>query len=321
MPNFSILEDFEKLKKFESLGVRFKTLSSIKHDGRDYTIPSISIGAEDKTLPTFGLFGGVHGLERIGCQVIISFFNTLLEQASWDKNLRESLKTFRIVSIPIVNPVGVAHFTRSNGNNVDLMRNAPIDAEGAVYPLASGHRVSPLLPWYRGELGVIEKESETLIQFVEDEMFQSNVSIALDVHSGFGMKDQIWYPYAGSTKKFPREDEALKLKELLDRTYPNHIYKYEAQSVNYLNHGDLWDYIFGLHEEKAKGFFLPLTLELGSWSWVKKNPSQLFSKLGLYHPMKEHRQARTMRRHILLLDFLIKALRNTEAWVKTDLNR
>ena len=25
-------------------------------------------------------------------------------------------------------------------------------------------------------------------------------------------------------------------------------------------------------------FFLPLTLEMGSWIWVKKNPRQLFSR-------------------------------------------
>lgn len=316
MANYSILEDLEKLRKFESLNVNLRTLETIKYEGEDYPIRSISIGAEDKSLPTLGVFGGVHGLERIGSEVIIAFFNTLLEQASWDKNLREELKEFRIVSIPIVNPVGVVHFSRSNGNNVDLMRNAPIDAEGKVYPLASGHRVSPLLPWYRGEAGVLEKESEALIRFVQEEMFQSSVGLALDVHSGFGMKDQIWYPYAGSTKKFPLEEEALELKGLLDRTYPNHIYKFEAQSVNYLNHGDLWDYIFHQYQESGKDFFLPLTLELGSWSWVRKNPLQLFSKLGLYHPIKEHRQSRTMRRHILLFDFLIKAIRNSESWIK-----
>src|SRR5690606_39261290 len=119
--------------------------------------------------------------------------------------------------------------------------------------------------------GKLEKEAETLIRFVEEEMFPSRLSLALDVHSGFGVKDQIWYPYAGSKKKFPREEEALGLKKLLDRTYPHHIYKFEAQSVNYLNHGDLWDYIFHRFEEKEKGLFLPLTLELGSWSWVRKN--------------------------------------------------
>lgn len=308
------LINLNQLENLKSPYVRFKTLDTVSYKGTSYPIRALTIGSEDKSLPTLGLFGGVHGLERIGSQVIIAFFNTLIQQISWDKNLQESLKHFRIVSIPIINPVGVARFSRSNGNDVDLMRNAPVNAIGSTIPLASGHRVSPFLPWYRGVEGVLEKESEVLINFVKEEMFGSKLSIALDVHSGFGMKDQIWYPYAKTKDPFPLEKEALSLKALLDRTYPHHIYKFEAQSDNYLNHGDLWDYIFDEYQKEYQDIFLPLTLELGSWSWIRKNPLQLFSKLGLFHPIKEHREARIMRRHILLLDFLIKSLRNPEAW-------
>lgn len=309
------LLDLNKLEALASPHVRFKTLDTVSYKGEDFPIRSITIGSEDKSAPTFGLFGGVHGLEKIGSQVVIAFFNTFIQQLSWDKNLAESMKNFRIVSIPIINPVGVARFSRSNGNNVDLMRNAPVEAIGKTIPLASGHRLSPMIPWYRGEEGVLEKESQTLINFVKEEMFGSTLSIALDVHSGFGMKDQIWYPYAKTKDPFPLENEAQSLRRLLDRTYPHHIYKFEAQADNYLTHGDLWDYMFDEYQKNHKNIFLPLTLELGSWSWIRKNPLQLFSKVGLFHPIKEHREARIMRRHILLLDFLIKSLRNPEAWL------
>jgi hypothetical protein len=139
----------------------------------------------------------------------------------------------------------------------------------------------------------------------------------LDIHSGFGFHDQIWYPYAKCKDKFPREREALNIKSLLDLTYPNHIYKYEPQSKNYLTHGDLWDYLFDHHLtsfDQDQKLYLPLTLELGSWNWIKKNPLQFFSKLGLFHPLKEHRHARIMRRHLLLLDFLIRLVRNESSW-------
>ena len=53
---------------------------------------------------------------------------------------------------------------------------------------------------------------------------------------------------------------------------------------------------------RRTAFFLPLTLEMGSWLWVKKNPRQLFSRHGIFNPLIEHRQQRVLRRHLALLD-------------------
>jgi len=311
-------QDFLDLQKFNFPLAHFETLEIISHQNEIYPIEAIIIGPRDKKIPTLGLFGGVHGLERIGSQIIISFLHSLLTQLTWDQDLQETLENYRLVSIPIVNPVGVAKFTRCNPNHVDLMRNAPIEATGKTSPLVSGHRLSPILPWYRGTEGVFEKEAETLINFVKKEMFTSDISLALDVHSGFGLKDQIWYPYAKSQDEFPRKKEVLALKNLLDKTYPHHIYKIESQSDNYVTHGDLWDYLFEQHQNEFnqdKNLFLPLTLELGSWNWIKKNPLQFFSKIGLFHPLKQHRHARIMRRHLMLLNFLMRATRNYQNWV------
>lgn len=308
------LSDLNKLEALNSPFFSFDTLGVIQCAGSEFPIRSVVLGTKDPSAPTLGLFGGVHGLERIGSQIIISFLNSLHHQLTWDKELRKSFENFRIVSIPVVNPGGLAQSSRCNPNGVDLMRNAPVEASGKTYPLVAGHRFSPKLPWYRGQKGVLEKESQVLIDFVKKEMFTSVVSIALDVHSGFGMKDQIWYPFAKSKETFPLEKEALNLKGLLDCSYPKHIYKFEGQSDNYITHGDLWDYMFELHEGN-KNFFLPLTLELGSWSWIRKNPLQFFSKVGLFHPVKEHRHARIMRRHILFLDLLSRAVKNPETWI------
>lgn len=317
MKHFPELADLMKLEEYKSSLVNYKTLGSITHGKYEYPIESIVIGPDDKTRPTLGLFGGVHGLERVGSQIILSFLKSLFFQMSWDKDLCRKLESYRIVCIPIVNPGGMARSTRSNLNDVDLMRNAPVEADQEhVFPLISGHRLSPKLPWYRGT-GNLEKESEILINFVKEEMFPSEASIALDIHSGFGARDQIWYPYAKTKKDFPLLAEAMRLKALLDQTFPHHIYKFEAQSLNYLTHGDLWDYIFDAHFDDPlvkNSVFLPLTLELGSWSWIRKNPAQFFTKLGLFHPIKQHRHSRIMRRHILLLDFLGRAVRNHESW-------
>jgi hypothetical protein len=57
-----------------------------------------------------------------------------------------------------------------------------------------------------------------------------------------------------------------------------------------------------------------LTLEMGSWLWVRKNPRQFFSRQGLFNPLIEHRQQRVLRRHVQLLDFLLRATQGEGAW-------
>jgi hypothetical protein len=61
--------------------------------------------------------------------------------------------------------------------------------------------------------------------------------------------------------------------------------------------------------------FLPLTLEIGSWRWIRKNPLQLRQSLGLFHPIKPHRINRVLRSHLVLMDFLLHAAMSYEKWL------
>ena len=327
MKEMTLYEKLPELKKCEHLASitntlwDFEILDSIDYQGESYPIYSFTLGSKNKSAPTLGLFGGVHGLEKIGTHVIIAFFNSILEQCEWDKDLQNMLSQCRIVSIPLVNPVGMAHNFRSNGEGVDLMRNAPVESEESSSPLLlSGHRLSNKLPWFRGTPEIkMEKEATILCEYVEKQMFQASASIAVDFHSGFGMRDRFWYPFAKSKKPFPRIQEVRKIKSLLDRTLPHHIYKIEPQSKSYTTHGDLWDYLFlnfeqQKDEKKREGLFLPWTLEMGSWIWLKKNPAQGLSLEGFFNPVKEHRLDRTMRRHLPLIHFLLHLVRNKESW-------
>jgi hypothetical protein len=210
---------------------------------------------------------------------------------------------------------------RSNGNGVDLMRNAPvpIEREQKVSFLVGGHRFGNWLPWYRGKIvDQMEAESQALTHYVQEQIFPSDFAMTLDVHSGFGLKDQLWFPFARSKENFPRLDLVDKFHNLLNHSHPNHVYKIEAQSNNYTTNGDLWDHIFDLHHNSFGNnkTFLPWTLEIGSWIWVRKNPLQLFSLLGLFNPIKEHRLRRTMRRHKTLLDLFLAAIKNHRTWQK-----
>jgi hypothetical protein len=314
-----LLPELKRIETFAAANpdiIRIETLGMVEDQHMAYPIYGLVIGSEDKTKPTVCITGGVHGLERIGTQVILSYFNTIEQRLKWDSDFKEQLKTRRIIAVPIVNPWGMAHHRRSNVNGVDLMRNAPLDAVDATW-LVGGHRISPALPWYRGEEGApMELESQSMIDFIQKETDEAEATILLDMHSGFGTKDQLWFPYAYSNKdRFPHIQEFKKLRNLFEDTYPHHIYKIEPQAVNYTTHGDLWDYLILERKKKnINNIFIPLTLELGSWIWVKKNPIQIFKIFGIFNPVKEHRFSRVMRRHIYFFDFLFRAIKNSKSW-------
>lgn len=290
------------------------------HDtGRSYPLASFEFGNRDPASPVLVIVGGIHGLEKIGTQIILSFLRSWIRLLQWDQTLVKSLDDCRILFYPIANPAGMFRNSRSNASGIDLMRNAPIDADAKVYPLVGGHRLSPRLPWYRGEGAGgedgMETEAKVLADFIRRQCFGSRQSIVLDVHSGFGWIDRVWFPFASTKKPFPDVSNVLAIKQLLDRSYPHHVYKIEPQNHSYMTHGDLWDYLYLDHKKLGDGnIFLPLCLEMGSWPWIKKNPKQLFSSNGFFNPILPHRIKRAERRHFLLFNFLVKAIASGEAW-------
>lgn len=287
-----------------------------------FPLITATFGNPDPKAPTLGLFGGVHGLERIGSQVVLALMTSFSELILWDKLLQDALQKIRIVWFPIVNPLGILNKRRANPNGVDLMRNAPVDSFEKPTFLVGGHRLSSQLPWFRGYSRTqMEPEAQALIDLVQQSVLQSRRAITLDFHSGFGTKDRIWFPFARSRNPFPHLAEVHAFKEAFERIHPHHVYQIEPQAKNYTTHGDLWDYAYDLYYQDAANqneVYLPLAIEMGSWMWVKKNPLQLFSALGPYNPMKAHRLKRILRRHNTLFDFLIRALVSHEVWVPSN---
>jgi hypothetical protein len=278
-------------------------------------IHAFSFGTTEPTAPALLVTGGVHGLEQIGTHVAIAYLTSLAARLAWDEVLAAALARARVIVVPLVNPVGMARQQRANGNGIDLMRNAPEAAHGGT-PLIGGHRIARWLPWYMGEPGrPMETEAAALVGLVERELFGRPLAIALDLHSGFGLIDRLWYPYA-RTREAPADLPAIEaLHHLLDDTLPNHVYKVEQTARVYTIRGDLWDYLYDRRRAAGPGVLLPLTLEMGSWSWVRKNPLQGFSELGRFNPVKPHRVRRTLRRHLPLVDFLLHATVSHERWV------
>jgi hypothetical protein len=278
----------------------------------------LALGNPAPEVPAIGFFSGVHGLERIAVEVVLAFLRQLLARLRWDPALQQALPRLRLVFMPVVNPGGLAHGTRANPRGVDLMRNAPVDCLQGAPALLGGQRLSASLPWYRGRAGEpMEAEAQALCDVVERELARHRFALAVDCHSGFGARDRLWFPYAHTSRPVPHLPEYHALSELLDATLLHHRYIVEPQSLQYLAHGDLWDHLY-LRALERDRVLLPLTLEMGSWLWLRKNPRQAFSRHGLFNPLIEHRQQRVLRRHVQLLDFLARAVQGEAAWRPLD---
>lgn len=215
------------------------------------------------------------------------------------------------------------------------MRNAPVDAESGGVFLGSGHRISNKLPWYRGEPGVLEYENIILKDFVVKNMMPSPFAMSVDIHSGFGWHDRLWYPYGKSHQPFDQTRITSVFARYLKLSHPYHRYIVEKQSDSYLINGDMWDYIYDVHKElygsslnlctedqrsnthESKNIFIPWTLEVGSWSWLLRKPHRIFSTSGLFHTEKTtNKYAFTMRKHWGLLDFFQRMTIHYRTWVR-----
>ncbi|MES2149495.1 MAG: M14 family zinc carboxypeptidase [Pseudomonadota bacterium] len=313
----SELDALERLIEQGGTGLEVRTACTVAAGSRQFPVLVLSMGNPGPDVPVLGFFGGIHGLERIGTQVILAFLQSLLARLRWDHGLQRQLESMRLVFMPLVNPGGMWQATRCNPHGVDLMRNSPVQASEKVPFLVGGQRLSARLPWYRGRFGApMEAESLAVCEVVEQELLSRPFGLALDCHSGFGLRDRIWFPHAHTSTPIAHLAEIAALEELFSQSYPHHNYMFEPQSRQYRTHGDLWDHLY-LHAARQGGarVFLPLTLEMGSWLWVKKNPRQLFSRQGIFNPTAAHRLQRVLRGHLIWFDFLMRAAGAHARWL------
>src|SRR5690606_27210732 len=72
----------------ERLGpsARVERLASVPDEGGAHPILGVSLGAEDPRAPAILFVGGVHGLERIGTEVVLAHLGHLAERLRWDRS-------------------------------------------------------------------------------------------------------------------------------------------------------------------------------------------------------------------------------------------
>ncbi|MFL6661330.1 MAG: M14 family zinc carboxypeptidase [Rhizobacter sp.] len=310
------LDQLDALLADAGPGVTQRVLCEVAADDVVLPVVAVMLGNPDPGVPAVGFFGGVHGLERIGVDVVLAYLSTLVARLRWDVTLHHQLERMRMVFVPLVNPGGLWQGTRANPQGVDLMRNSPVECSHGAPFLLGGQRLSAALPWYRGPSGApMQPEAQALCDVVQSELLSHRFAMALDCHSGFGMSDRLWFPHANTPLPVEHLPELHALDELLDATLLHHRYVFEPQSRQYLAHGDLWDHLYLRALDTPDRVLLPLTLEMGSWLWVKKNPRQFFSLDGIFNPSIRHREERVLRRHLGLLDFFARAACSHANWL------
>ncbi len=322
-PDLAELTELQRLIEEGRPYMEARIVGEVEAGGRRFPLHALLMGNPDPAMPAVGFFGGVHGLERIGAEVVMAYIRHLVSRLPWDTVLHQHLNSVRLVFMPLVNPGGLYLGTRANPRGVDLMRNAPVEATESVPFMLGGQRISAGLPWYRGLAGKpMEIEANALCDLVETELLSRDFSLAIDCHSGFGVQDRLWFPYAHTVKPIRHLAELHAFTAIFEAMHAHHPYVLEPQSLQYLTHGDLWDHLYLRACTSApKKFFLPMTLEMGSWLWIKKNPRQLFSRAGIFNPLIRHRQQRVMRRHLALLDFFAHAAVSHARWMPRGADR
>ncbi|MCB1199145.1 MAG: DUF2817 domain-containing protein [Leptospiraceae bacterium] len=305
---FSLLKKAGKLGELRQLGFSRKD----KH-GFKFPIYQLTFGKKSAVKNrSILLVAGVHGLETVAVNILLDYLN----QALRDGPVLSALKSGKlaIVAIPILNPGGLARQSRSNPGGVDLMRNSGVEGENALF-FFGGQKLSGRLPYYQGKK--LEPESILLFRALRDlyDAERKTPLIALDVHSGYGNKNYIWWPYAKTRTPSPDDMLFRRITGYMEKTKLHNAYHYGPQSEMYTTHGDLWDLFYDhflkFRELKKRAPpFLPFTLEIGTWTHFKKNPTRILKKREIFNPPRNLKKQFVTGHREFLHDFSLLGIRN-----------
>ena len=84
MNNFPELAELERILELGRGHLESSIACEVSAGNHRFPVYQLTLGNPDPKLPAIGYFGGVHGLERIGTQVLLYFLRSLLSRLEWD---------------------------------------------------------------------------------------------------------------------------------------------------------------------------------------------------------------------------------------------
>src|SRR5690606_16811094 len=104
MSSKNIRKRLPELRQLEDRFDRSRLIVSeeVRVEVEDLSLPVYSVEAKPfrKGLPTVIFTAGVHGIERIGSQVLLAYMDMLVTRSPWDKVLQHQLDALNIVFVP-----------------------------------------------------------------------------------------------------------------------------------------------------------------------------------------------------------------------------
>ena len=99
MSTSAVLAELSALERILELGadhLDVRVVCEVAADPADPASPklpvhAITLGNASLHVPAAGFFGGVHGLERIGAEVVIAYLQSLVTRMRWDSTLHRQL--------------------------------------------------------------------------------------------------------------------------------------------------------------------------------------------------------------------------------------
>src|SRR5690554_7717740 len=78
LPELTLLE-----RLIDSLGEAARVSLLAREESEGLPIYGLTLGSLDPSAPAILVLGGVHGVERIGAEVVIAFHHQIVERLSW----------------------------------------------------------------------------------------------------------------------------------------------------------------------------------------------------------------------------------------------
>ncbi|MDX5299698.1 MAG: zinc carboxypeptidase, partial [Gammaproteobacteria bacterium] len=91
------MRQLERLLADAPDGVKLAVQAHVAVRGQDLPIYRVELGSGDPQAPAMLVVGGVHGLERIGTQVVLAFLRSLFERLRWDEALQARLAQVHLI--------------------------------------------------------------------------------------------------------------------------------------------------------------------------------------------------------------------------------
>lgn len=275
---FKLLKALGPDGNLEQLGYSTKNKTGFR-----FPIYLLQYGKNTKRAIPITYLAGVHGIEAIGIQVLFDFIHYIAKSESCQE-IQDAVSSGRLIFyfIPIVNPGGFVEKSRSNPAGIDLMRNSGENGEKAL-PFFGGQKLSKKLPYYRGNS--MQLENRILKRFIKERVLTPNNFVpVIDIHSGYGKSNHLWWPPAGKLKPLDEEQRFQDVADFIrEKQYINQ-YAMHRQNLSYRVHGDIWDLLFEESIKENSGI-LPFTLEIGTWHSIR----QLWKPRDLFKPPKSIR--------------------------------